>query len=73
MIETVDSEPLKTVSKFMPILRWEDDGGATFEAFEEDNPIPQVAETNNPRSMDVTRDELSYDKLKKNHSKGDKK
>ena len=71
MIETVDSEPLlKTVSEVMPILRWEDDGGATFEG---GTPIPQVAETNNPRSMDVTGDDLSYDKLKKNHSKGDKK
>jgi hypothetical protein len=62
MIETVDSEPLlKTVSEFKPILRWEDDGGATFEG---DKPIPQVAETNTPRSMDVARDDLLYDELK---------
>jgi hypothetical protein len=73
MIETVDSESSKSVSELMGILRWEDDGGAMFEVFEEDDPIPQVAETNNPRSMDVTGDELSYDKLKKNHSQGDKK
>ena len=70
MIETVDSEPLKTRTEFIQILRWEDDGGATFEG---GTPIPQVAETNNPRSMDVTGDDLSDDKLKKNHSKGDKK
>jgi hypothetical protein len=50
MIETVDPELLKTVSELTHILRWEDDGGA---AFEGDNPIPQVAETNTPRSMDV--------------------
>jgi hypothetical protein len=62
MIETVDSEPLlKTVSEVMPILRWEDDGGATFEG---DKPIPQVAETNTPWSMDVTGDDLSYDEIK---------
>ena len=65
MIETVDSELSKTVSELMGILRWEDDGGATIEAFEEDNPIPQVAETNTPRSMDVTGGCLSYDELKK--------
>jgi hypothetical protein len=70
MMETADSEMLKTASEFTNILRWEDDGGAMFE---EDNPIPQVAETNTPRSMDVTGDDLSYDELKKNHSKGDKK
>jgi hypothetical protein len=62
MIETVDSEPLlKTVSEVTPILRWEDDGGATFEG---GTPIPQVAETNTPRSMDVTGDDLSYDEIK---------
>jgi len=43
------------------ILCWEDDGGA---AFEDDNPIPQVAETNTPRSMDVAKGNLSYDELK---------
>jgi hypothetical protein len=61
MIETVDTEMLKTVSELTTILRWEDDGGA---AFEGDDPIPQVAETNTPRSMDVTGDDLSYDELK---------
>jgi len=64
MIETVASEPPKAVSEFLEILRWEDDGGATFEAFEEDNSIPQVAETNTPRSMDVTGDDSSYDEIK---------
>jgi hypothetical protein len=55
VIKTVDSEPLlKTVSEFMHILRWEDDGGATFEG---DKPIPQVADTNTPRSMDVAEDD----------------
>jgi hypothetical protein len=49
------------MSELTHILRWEDDGGA---AFEEDNPIPQVAETNTPRSMDVTGDDLSYDEIK---------
>jgi hypothetical protein len=61
MMETADSEMLKTASELTNILRWEDDGGAMFE---EDNPIPQVAETNTPRSMDVTGDDLSYDELK---------
>ena len=61
MIETVDSEPLKTRTEFIQILRWEDDGGATFEG---GTPIPQVAETNTPRSMDVTGDDLSYDEIK---------
>ena len=55
MTETVDSEMLKTVSEFAHILRWEDDGGA---APEGDNPIPQLAETNTPRSMDVAREHL---------------
>jgi hypothetical protein len=62
MMETVDFERLKTVSEFTHILRWEDDGGAMFEG---DNPIPQVAETNTPRSMDVAGDDLLYDELKK--------
>jgi hypothetical protein len=70
MIEPVNSEMPKTVTELTHILRWEDDGGA---AFEGDHPIPQVAETNTPRSMDVTGDDLSYDELRINHPKGDKK
>jgi hypothetical protein len=61
MIEPVNSEMPKTVSELTHILRWEDDGGA---AFEGDNPIPQVAEINTPRSMDMARDDLSYDEIK---------
>ena len=55
MIETVDSEPLTlAVSEFKPILRWEDDGGAVFET---GILLPQVAEVNTPRSMDVAEDD----------------
>jgi hypothetical protein len=43
------------------ILCWQDDGGAGFETV---NSVPQVAETNTPRSMDVTGDDLSYDEIK---------
>jgi len=72
MIETVDSEPPKTVSEPIDFLRWEDDGGATFEAFEEDNPIPQVAETNTPKPMGVEKNDLLSVELNNNHSEGDK-
>ncbi len=61
MIETVYSKRLKTKAEFIQILRWEDDGGAAFEA---DDLIPQVAETNTPRSMDVAGDDLLYDEMK---------
>jgi hypothetical protein len=61
LIETVDSERLKTVSELTQLLRWEDDGGAVFET---GNLLPQVAETNTPRSMDVAKDDLLYDELK---------
>jgi hypothetical protein len=61
LIETVDSERLKTVSELTQLLRWEDDGGAVFET---GILLPQVAETNTPRSMDVASNDLSYDELK---------
>jgi hypothetical protein len=60
MMETADSEMLKTASELTNILRWEDDGGATFKG---NKPIPQVAETNTPQSLDVAGDDLSYDEL----------
>jgi hypothetical protein len=50
MVETANSNWLKTETEFTQILRWEDDGGAVFETV---NPLPQVAKTNTPRSMDV--------------------
>jgi len=52
MVETVNSEWLKTETELTQILRWEDDGGAVFETV---NPPNQVAKTNTPRSMDVSR------------------
>jgi hypothetical protein len=60
MSEIANSERLKSEAEFTPVLRWEDDGGAVSE---EDNPIPQVAETNTPRSKDVMGGDLSYDEL----------
>jgi hypothetical protein len=61
MIETVDSEMLKTVSELTHILRWEDDGGA---ALEGDHPIPQAAKTNTPRSMDMAEGVFIYQDLR---------
>jgi hypothetical protein len=58
-IESVSS---KTVPGFTHIQRWEDDGGAVSGG---GHHISQVAETNNPRSMNVNGDDSSYDKLKK--------
>lgn len=54
MIETVNSEWLKTETELTQLLRWEDDGGAVFETV---NSLPQVAETNTPRSMDAAKDD----------------
>ena len=61
MIEKVDSEGLKTVSELTQLLRWEDDGGAVFETGI--LLLPQVAEVNTPRSMDVAGDDLLYDEI----------
>ena len=61
VIEKVDSERLKTISELTQLLRWEDDGGAVFET---GMLLPQVAEVNTPRSMDVAGDDLLYDELK---------
>jgi len=52
MVETINSEWLKTETELSQILRWEDDGGAMFETV---NPLDQVAKTNTPRPMDVSR------------------
>jgi len=60
LIETVYSKRLKTKAEFIQILRWEDDGGAIYDI---DIPLPQVAETNTPRSMDVAGDDLLYDEM----------
>ena len=69
MIEIVDPEPLKTISEFTHIYRWEDDGGAVFVG---DNPIYNVVETSIPLSMGVEKNDLLYVELNKNHLKGDK-
>ena len=58
LIETVYSKRLKTKTEFIQILRWEDDGGAIYDI---DIPLPQVAETNAPRSMDVAGECFIYD------------
>jgi len=42
------------------ILCWEEDGEPVFEA---GNPLPQLAEVNTPRLMDVAEDDLTYDEL----------
>lgn len=55
MLETVCSKRLKTKTEFIQILRWEDDGGAVYDI---ETPLPQVAETNTTRSMEVTEDDL---------------
>jgi len=49
------------LSSLTQLLRWEDDGGAVFET---GILLPQVAEENTPRSMDVAGDDLLYDELK---------
>jgi hypothetical protein len=60
MIETADSERLKTIPDLTHILR---SGRMTVEqqCSKKITPIPQVAETNTPRSMDVAGGHLSYD------------
>ena len=69
MIETIDSEPPKTISELTNIQRWEDDGGAVSVG---DNPISNVAETSTPESMGVEKNDLLYGELNNNHSKRDK-
>jgi len=69
MIETIDSEPPKTISELTNIQRWEDDGGAVSVG---DNPISNVAETSTPESMGVEKNDLLYGELNNDHSKGDK-
>jgi len=59
MLETVYSKRPKTKTEFIQILRWEDDGGAVYDI---DTPLPQVAETNTPGSVDVARDSLLLEK-----------
>jgi hypothetical protein len=62
MMETVNSLRQKTKAEFIQILHWEDDGGAVYDI---DTPLPQVAETNTSRSMNVATDDLFYAGLKK--------
>ena len=69
MMETVDTEMLKTVSELIHILRWEDDGGAVSEG---GHTIPRMAETNTSQSMSGAKNDSLYVELNNNHSKRDK-
>jgi hypothetical protein len=55
MVETVNSERIKTETELAHILRWEDDGGVVFDIV---NPLPQTDEEEYLRSMDAAREQL---------------
>ena len=67
MIETIDSEPPKTISELTNIQRWEDDGGAVSEEV-----ISDVAGTSASLSMGGARNDLLSIELNNDHPKGDK-